>query len=169
MTKKTEKKQENYAAPIICAAIVVIALLVVVVASVVSINGNKAKQDDNQSQAGGADETVNYSVLTSVGNQDVLDFLSEKKTGFLYVGRPTCSVCQVFAPILTKVVEAENYEVFYYDTDAANDDKELKSEVLAAISVTSVPTFMYIENGVEVERLDDTSSEEKLREFIQKY
>lgn len=168
MTKKTENKQENYAAPIICAAIVVIALLTVVVASVVSINGNKAKQDDDQSQTEDED-AVNYSVLTSVGNQDVLDFLSEKKTGFLYVGRPTCTVCQVFAPILTKVVEAENYEVFYYDTDAANDDKELKSEVLAAISVTSVPTFMYIEDGVEVERLDDTSSEEKLREFIQKY
>lgn len=168
MTKKTENKQENYAAPIICAAIVVIALLTVVVASVVSINGDKAKQDDNQSQTEDED-AVNYSVLTSVGNQDVLDFLSEKKTGFLYVGRPTCSVCQVFAPILTKVVEAENYEVFYYDTDAANDDKELKSEVLEAISVTSVPTFMYIENGVEVERLDNTSSEEKLREFIQKY
>ncbi|MFV0485450.1 MAG: thioredoxin family protein [Candidatus Saccharimonadales bacterium] len=170
MAKKVEKKkqQENYAAPIICAAVIIIALLAVVVATVVSINNNSNnKKNDDQSQV--EDGEADYSLFTAVENQDVVDFLEDGEIGFLYVGRPTCSVCQVFAPILTQVVKAEGYKIYYYDTDVANDDKDLKAEVLDKISVTGVPTFMYIKDGVEVDRLIDTTNEESLREFIEKY
>lgn len=171
MTKKqVEKKQENYAAPIICAIVIVIALLAVVIATVASINTDKnnTKKDDNQSFVDD-DDTPDYSVLSAIDNQDVLDMFADKKSGFVYIGRPTCSSCKVFAPILTKVVKAEKYDIFYYDTDAANEDKELKAEALDKLNVTGVPTFMYIRDGVEVERLEDTRSEEALREFIEKY
>ena len=165
--KQVEKKQENYAAPIICAIVIVIALLAVVVATVASVNSSNNKKDDNQVQE--EDGTPDYTVLTNIESQDVLDFLSEKKTGFMYIGRPTCPSCKVFAPILTKDVKAEGYTVYYYDTDVANSDKDLKTETLDALSVTGVPTFMYIKDGVEVERLSNTQSEEALREFIEKH
>lgn len=107
-----------------------------------------------------------YSLLTSLDSQSVIDFINNGKTGFIYVGRPTCPSCKQFAPILTQFVKEQGTLIYYYDTDVANEDKPLKTETINLIEVTSVPTFLYIENGVIVDRLGNTNSKSALEAFI---
>lgn len=158
-------------APIICAIVVVVALMSVVVA--VTTSGLRRNQDAGTATGDGtvtADGVeADYSVMTVMDSQGLLDFLADNDTGFVYLGRPTCPHCRVFAPILTKVVKADGLSVHYYDTDVANSDKDMKKKAMDAVEVYSVPTFMYIEDGVIVERLENTESEAVLREFVQKY
>ena len=129
-----------------------------------SNNSQTDTQDDDFDETAEAD----YTAFQAIDSQDVLDFIDHQNTGFLYIGRPTCPHCQVFAPILTKVVKQNDYTVFYYDTDAAKNDADLKSAALSALDVTSVPTFMYIKNGIVTAMLENTESEAALKEFITK-
>lgn len=134
-----------------------------------SVTEGNNQDGGESSEDSGKDDEVDYSVLKAIDNQGVLDFMANKETGFLYAGRPTCPHCQVFAPILTSAVKNEKLEVFYYDTDAANSDKNKKSEALAVINVSSVPAFMYIKDGEIVANLSVTDSKDALLEFINQY
>lgn len=146
----------------------ILAVLVVAVVVLGTVYVQRTSTNNEAEVGNGADNggEVDYSVLSAVDSQAVIDFIAEKKTGFLYAGRPTCPHCQVFAPILTGVVKEKGLTVFYYDTDAANANAEKKKEALGVIGVTGVPSFMYIEDGVIVERLENVSSEAALLEFV---
>lgn len=162
MVEKKKQSGVNYAAPIICSIIIVLAVLTVVVAAVVSLNS----KGNNIESSKVVDD---YAAFTAIDSQELLDFLADKKTGFVYLGRPTCPNCKVFVPTLAEVTREDKLTVYYYDTDAANSNKKLKDEVLEAVKVTGVPTFMYVKDGVEVERLGDEKDKVALRDFIQKY
>ena len=139
----------------------------IVVALVVMHRNNTPPVSDEttQNNESGSQSEPDFSVLTSINSQGVLDFLSELKSGFLYAGRPTCPHCQAFAPILIEVVREQNLTVYYYNTDATRGEAQ-RSEVLEALNITGVPTFMYIQNGQIAGVLVNTTSREALIDFI---
>jgi hypothetical protein len=72
-------------------------------------------------------------------------------------------------PILTEVIRERRLQVRYYDADVADSELELRNEVLAAVNVTGVPTFMYVREGRVIAVLGDTSSRESLVTFLDGY
>ncbi|MDR3298255.1 MAG: thioredoxin family protein [Candidatus Nomurabacteria bacterium] len=164
MAKKQERK--NNVPKIICIVLALVAIAAVVVAVVNVGNSPSEPSEDKASDTG---DQVDYSVLIDMDSQSVIDMMKNKDGGFLYVGRPTCPHCKIFAPILTKMVKQDDIDVYYYDTDVANSNSELKTEALELIEVTGVPAFMFIKDGEVVARISDTESEAVLKEFIQTY
>lgn len=113
----------------------------------------------------------NKTVLTPMSNEQLESFLQEQKTGVVYIGRPTCPVCKEFQPTLEKVSEATQTNVFYYNTDLARQEQEMKlSQLMEQLQVPSVPTVIYFKEGKEADRLQDGEfTEEGFEQFLQEH
>ena len=166
----TTKHDQNKAEKLVLGFVVLLIIGSTAIA-VWAINSRADKPAENQTtQESGQNDTSSepdFSVLTSINSQGVLDFLTEEKSGFLYVGRPSCPVCQVFAPILTEVVKENNLTVFYFNTDETRSESAW-NDALDAVDVPGVPTFMYIRDGQIVARFNNNGieSEDAILEFI---
>ncbi len=167
MATHTEKKQTvslNLFLATAVSALVIIALLGTLLAVSISSKLTDSGQD-NAALVGGDDNSeADYSVLTELTSQDVVDFFAQKKSGFIYVGRPTCPHCQAFAPVLTSVVKVNNLTVYYYNTDA-NNSNEKHDDALTLLNITGVPTFLYVKDGVIAGELGDRSEDDLLKFF----
>lgn len=106
-----------------------------------------------------------------MSNQQLETFLTEKKSGFIYVGRPTCPVCQEFEPKLVKEVKANKAEVHYFNTDEGRKENEEKMvEMLNSLNISTVPALLYFKDGQEVERIDEGRfSNEDIQQLMNKY
>lgn len=164
---KQDKHNQNKAERFVI-AVVVLAIIGAVSLAVWAMNsrtdkpaGNETTQEDDSQE----EEEPDFSVLTSINSQGVLDLLANKKSGFIYAGRPTCPHCQVFAPILTEVVAEKNWTVYYFNTDATQGETG-RGDALDALEISVVPSFVYVKNGKVAARLQDTASRDALIEFI---
>lgn len=91
----------------------------------------------------------------------------ESELQYDYIGRPTCPICVEFPPILEEVIEEDQIDVYYYNTDTAREaDASVLSEMMERLDVTGVPTLMAIENGTEVDRLVGESTKEEIQAFL---
>ncbi|NMM51619.1 thioredoxin fold domain-containing protein [Paenibacillus aquistagni] len=116
-------------------------------------------------------EQMDKKALTPMSNQQLETFLTEKQTGFIYIGRPTCPVCKEFEPRLIKEVKANKAEVHYFNTDEARKDNEQQMVgMLNGLNVSSVPTFIYFKDGQEVERIHEGQvSKEDIQRIMNTY
>lgn len=108
-------------------------------------------------------------VSTKTGEQlitsdDLNQIVLEKKSGYVYIGRPTCDECKEFKPILDKTIK-DKHLVYYFNTDK-NRDTELYDTLIALFSVESIPLLLEIEDGQEIQRLEYTTDENKINEFF---
>lgn len=171
-TSNKPKKTHVTKPQICCLILIVIATLAILGTYIYGLVRNEQNRQDsmNANSSTDADEDAKdyYSLLTPIDSQAVLDFMSEKSSGLMYIGRPTCPVCQTFVPMLGEVLLEQDVAVFYYDTEEANNDSDKKSAALNAVNVTSVPTFIYIQNGEIVDELEDVTSKSAIKAFIDK-
>jgi thiol-disulfide isomerase/thioredoxin len=77
----------------------------------------------------------------------------------LYFGTTWCSPCKMMKPVVAKLME-EGHDFEYLDID---DNAELVNKH----QITSVPTFIKLKHGIEVNRHVGVIPETKLREFLQ--
>ena len=110
----------------------------------------------------------NDSTLEAVDSEQLTTLLDEEsELQYIYIGKPTCSVCAEFLPILEEVIEEEELDVYYYNTDTAREaDEALLSEVMERLGVTGVPAVLAIENGTEVNRIVGRSTKEEIQAFF---
>jgi predicted bacteriocin transport accessory protein len=165
---KQDEKHNSKGAEWVVLWVVMLALVAAIV-GVIWVAGERAEQkrrEQEQAESGAGEvATPDYSMLTAMNSQALLGMLLVGDSGFLYVGRPTCPHCQVFAPILTEVVAENGLEVYYLNTDAVRSEADYDT-ALDAVGVSGVPSFMYIRDGQVAAKLTDTTNKEKLLEFI---
>lgn len=158
------------------AIFITVAVATLVVLALVGTGENKPVESGTQSNeqtekpkpAKDPEIVVNNS--TAIGNNELRALIDEGETGFLYIGRPTCPHCKIFVPLLNNVTAQFSDEVYYFNTDAArSEDSAAMSELLGVLNISSVPTFMWLENGVEVSRLDDTENEQAIADFMAQF
>lgn len=95
--------------------------------------------------------------------------LNESKS-YLYVGRPTCPDCREFVPLLNKVVDEEEVEIYYLNTDDYKGTEEGKtklSEVLLEYGISEIPVLSYFEDGsyVKMDR-EGYGNVDKIKDFL---
>lgn len=79
-----------------------------------------------------------------------------KKT--LYFGAEWCGPCKLMKPIVENL-KKEGHDIRYYDSD--------KETVLVRYySVTSLPTFVLVEDDLEIGRWTGATTENALRSFV---
>ena len=87
--------------------------------------------------------------LYYIGNDELYEILNtEGDEGFfIYIGRPTCPMCQEFEPILNETLDDLEAALRYFQTDMARaDDEDQMLLMLEALRITGVPIVVYIEN-----------------------
>lgn len=60
-----------------------------------------------------------------VSVNDVIMKIENNDTFALYIGRATCQWCRKLVPVLSKVVEDENLELFYLDSEDTQSNPQL--------------------------------------------
>lgn len=131
----------------------VIALIVVLIAVLVTLN------------------VLQKTRLHVIGNSEmeaILDDDSGRGT-FVYIGRPTCPVCNEFEPILEHTLKRLSQELPYYEADLARLEDAQRSSVIfnRLDGVTGVPVIVYIENGQVVDALTGIHQQEAIQEFFE--
>ena len=107
--------------------------------------------------------------LNVVGILEMDDILNDHRFEgtFVYIGRPTCPVCQEFEPILQETLSGLGQTLAYFETDLANgQDPARGAEILNQLNVAAVPTLVYIEGGQPIDALVGLHQQETLLEFF---
>ena len=97
---------------------------------------------------------------------------------FIYFGRDTCPICQIYKPNLVTVLYKKNMQIYYFDTDYWRGKKEF-NKILNRYKVNEIPSLIFIKKDGTFykqefnESLKDLKNEKLLKEeiikFIEKY
>ena len=79
---------------------------------------------------------------------------------FIKFSAPWCGPCQAMAPIIEEM-KAENPDIYFLEFNV--DDEE---EMVQLFKVRSVPTILYIKDGVTVDKFVGGATKEQLQNFI---
>ncbi|MCL1934781.1 MAG: thioredoxin family protein [Defluviitaleaceae bacterium] len=107
----------------------------------------------------------NKEYIIRIENADMFFNITD---GFVYFGRDTCPICYRFFPILEEIVNVEQIEVFYFDTDYFRENELLTREELQELfknyEITHVPIIIRLVDGILYESFTPPSyiSEESL-------
>lgn len=75
----------------------------------------------------------------------------EKGTKYIYIGRDSCPTCNTFYPALSEIVQHDNLNIVYYNTeqDRKNNPEEMY-KLLDSIGVGKVPSILQISDEYKV-------------------
>ena len=106
----------------------------------------------------------------AISSRAALGLIESDASGFIYIEPVDCNdTCREFRDLLSYTQSQKNDPVFavYLGAELSDADKYLLN--IYKISVNDLPTLSYIKEGVIYDRLDNISSLDNLRNFIQKY
>lgn len=104
--------------------------------------------------------------IQKISTEQLIELENKKKSFVVYIGRPTCSSCKEFHPILEKFVDEEKLIVSYYNTDEARSiDAKAVREQINKFNITSVPTVLLITDGKVTDKLEHGIKYEDLISF----
>ncbi len=99
------------------------------------------------------------------------DAFSGEGTKVLYIGRPTCSVCTRFTPLMNYLSEKYNFTYYYMNTDEVSSDelKAVLDKVGRDINDFGTPYVVFLENGEKKEDIPGYIAEESLFGKLQEH
>lgn len=105
--------------------------------------------------------------LVDVDTNRLTQIVSNEENALVYIGRPTCSMCQEFKPELEKKLLKSRKNLFYLNTDEHRSENGF-GDVLEKISVDSVPVIVKMKNGEAISwfTYDDFKQGENLDDWL---
>ena len=104
---------------------------------------------------------VTDSRLIYIGNSEMQLVINDMsgEGNFVYIGSPSCPVCNEFRPTVETVLRSLDARLLYFETDAAGaENRDRMIDILGQINITGTPTIIYIENGVVIETINRVGS-----------
>lgn len=106
----------------------------------------------------------NYNSHMELINKEKLEsILNSNEDGWIYISRPTCPDCQEFYPILSKELNAENKNIFYFDTTCKASEKKEMRELLRSLNIEEIPAIIEIKNGNK--KILDMQNDDDIKNF----
>lgn len=93
--------------------------------------------------------------------------MANKETFVLYVGNKNCSHCVSYKPILEKVLDDYNIDIYHLDNSKLSNNEH--SEFKSYINISGTPTVAFIENGDEETTLNRISGEATREQTIERF
>ncbi|WP_430535999.1 thioredoxin family protein [Listeria rocourtiae] len=110
---------------------------------------------------------ANEQPMRDITNNQMKDIFADKKTGYVYVGRPTCPDCEPFKAKLENALRATNRQALYYNTDKAREADKNYTKIIEQMGVRVVPTLIYYTRGLETDRYrGDLDDEKQIKEWL---
>jgi len=106
--------------------------------------------------------------LVYIGNAEFEAILDDDsgEGAFVYIGRLTCPACTALRPVI-ETLPGFNADLDYFETDMAMaEDAEWTAELGERVELRGVPTIVYIENGVVIDRLVGVQDVPTLTDFF---
>ncbi|MBC6308880.1 thioredoxin family protein [Listeria sp. FSL L7-1582] len=111
---------------------------------------------------------ANEQAMRNITNSEMKGILADKKTGYVYVGRPTCPDCEPFRKKLVSALEATSRHAYYYNTDKAREADKNYTAIIKQMGVKAVPTLIYYTRGLETDRYrGDLDDEKEIRAWLE--
>lgn len=107
---------------------------------------------------------INSNNMVQINQVEFKTKLKENSTFFVYIGRHSCPDCVKFEPTLKQILSEQNYELFYYNTEAPASQKQDIKNYLSTLGVTSIPYILQIKNSIVSQRYD-CQKEDDIRNF----
>ncbi len=174
-TKNTTKK-------VIIAVLLVIFCLTIFYLSTLSEKGEYTDPpiEDTSSNYDGTDvsnESANIKEeekqeLTSITIDEYLDKKkNDEKYSIIYIGRPTCSHCEIQKPIMEYLVYKYGVEISYLDTDTLDEDgfTKLQSSDDFFKEGWGTPLTMIVKGDKMVDYIEGEASIEEMTKLFKKY
>lgn len=128
-------------------------ILILVIVGLVALGiysqKNQEKEEENR-------EIRNYesriSHFDEITDQEFLNDNNEL-SGYVYVGRKTCSGCRLFLEVITRISLENDIKMKYFDTDKYRESKYYK-EILDKYKIDQVPDFLLVKKDGTFERFD---------------
>lgn len=120
-------------------------------------------------------ETKTYkeyvSDFKSLSFDSVINRIEDNQNYLLYIGRESCSYCQIFVPKLHRASELENVEIYYWDVENIDKNNLEIDEFLNYYQVEYTPTLLKLNGYISFESIDFDSenvSIDELRDIVKK-
>ncbi len=89
---------------------------------------------------------------TELSFDDLQLKLGNEDSFVLVIGSDTCSACATYKTTMESVIKKEKVEIFYLDLNDLTDEQY--SKIYSKYVVTSTPTTIFIEKGLETSTYD---------------
>lgn len=180
--EKTEVQNEGNKNDIIKA--VVIAILLIIFFITITAIGNTSEKGtysestNNSANVGDAsNQSTNISEdemgeLTDIGIEEYLEIKkNSEKYSIIYIGRPTCSHCEVQKPIMRHMVYKYGVEINYLDTDQLDNDEIVKLQKSDDYFSEGwgTPLVLIVKDDKIVDKSEGETSIEELEEMFKEY
>ncbi|OTN76137.1 hypothetical protein A5886_001214 [Enterococcus sp. 8G7_MSG3316] len=114
--------------------------------------------------------SITNSSLIEVRNQELAQALESDSKFFIYIGRPTCPICEDFESILENALEELDNNLYYFNTDKARDEDEEKMlALIESLEIVAVPTIIYVEYGEVISQLNGLHTQVEVIDFFETY
>lgn len=174
---KISSSEPNNMITIVMAVIVVVAIIVSCL--VTSSKGNyNSNTNQNGSNYGSSVEEESSKIkdsekkdLTSINIDEYLSLLDGSEAAVIYIGRPTCSHCQIQKPIMEHIVYKYDVKIHYLNTDELDDDgiSKLQSSDEYFSEGWGTPLTLVVKDGSIKDKASGESSTTDLVEMFKKY
>jgi len=111
---------------------------------------------------------------SAVSTKMIADYqvaMASSEATILYLGRTTCSYCQLLNELLTEFEEKYDLKYTYIDSEkvSTNDFSKILSDLKISAETFGTPYLVAVKNGVVVESLIGYNGEEATLDFFKKY
>lgn len=108
-----------------------------------------------------------FASFTPVSVKEAESHIATDHKFVLFVGRISCPYCQRFAPKLAEVAKGLGIEVFFLNSEDANDIEAIQA-FRTSYNIPTVPGFLVATNGQAKVICDSSLPEEEISAFIGK-
>ena len=145
--------------------IIILIPFIVIIAIIILISNNTDKVEINYLSN---IETNDKRLLIDITREELNERITKNEKIYVYIGRPTCTVCKEFEPKLRDILNKINKNLFYYNTEAPASQKQEIRDYLEKYNVKTIPCILYIENGKTI-KLYDCQDTKEVEEFIDNF
>ena len=131
------KDLESHTFPIVTVIAVIGSILFVILTTLVLLKGNKLTENTN-------------SYLISINTNEFYERYNSGEKFVLLLGRPGCSHCVAFKPIITRVANEKELKVYYLDTDTIETEDDWYF-IWELVEQEGTPTVAIIQNKALVD------------------
>lgn len=175
---KDEGNKNDIVKAVVIAVLLIIFFITITAIGNTSEKGTYSKSSNNSASVGDASsESANISEdemgeLTDIGIEEYLALKkSSEKYSIIYIGRPTCSHCEVQKPIMQHMVYKYGIEINYLDTDQLDNDgisKLQKSDDYFGEG-WGTPLVLIVKDDKIIDKYEGETSLEELEEMFKAY
>lgn len=113
------------------------------------------------------DSKYELSRISTSEIQEILTNSSEKVDFVVYIGRPTCTSCEITKPKIEKILKEKKIKAFYYNIDIEKESNEIEMDkLLKELNINFVPSIIVFKDSKPYEIITGNDIDSKFEKLL---